>query len=488
MGDYSNLDDFAATMQQMQQQMQQTIQAHQQAAQQADKLTANVDQLLKNNQEKCFSMEEVTAGQIQNTQEVAPEAEKKENDQQGFPQNFQGKTFIFSQAQNWFVGQNQNQNQQKPQSNQQVVSAAGNGQPDELKGLGMMMQQLSEGAEERTEHLASSKVIVPDEPTKIPPVRVYVIKVPYPIPPRHLMDPFSAEQLAGYRKMVRRFPRKISFEHAWEIRQLHMFFKNCRETREEIKALFTEELTSSLKVLPKVVDPVKFSFPCSIAGVKFKEILCDSRSSVNLISKAIVDELGIVDVELSLVTMTFGNSSTTVPYGTICNLHVHVGDCMLHTEFQVVEMNKDQEMALIFGMSFMAIVGAIIDLANKRVSFSNFNKMVFYKYVPTRSQIRYASCIKVVSGEQLKIFSKKELDDNSRIEEVLDGDSHTDTKDLNGNAKLRRLLAPILIQYVSIAQMSSCPCILYVASSDFSGPRTHMRRQLRSLWAPAPTT
>ena len=111
-----------------------------------DKLTANVDQLLKSNQEKCFSMEEVTAGQIQNTQEVAPEAEKKENDQQGFPQNFQGKTFIFSQAQNRFVGQNQNQNQQKPQSNQQVVPAAGNGQPDELKGLGMMMQQLSEGS------------------------------------------------------------------------------------------------------------------------------------------------------------------------------------------------------------------------------------------------------------------------------------------------------------------------------------------------------
>ncbi|KAF2561306.1 hypothetical protein F2Q70_00017906 [Brassica cretica] len=320
-------------------------------------------------------MEEVTAVQIQNTQESGTKSVRQ--------------------------NQNQNQNQQKPQSNQQVVPAAGNGQPDELKG-----------SEERTEHPASSKVTVPDKPTKIPPVRVYVIKVPYPIPPRHLMDPISTEQLAGFRKMVRRFPRKISFEHAWGIQQLHMFFKNCRETREEIKALFTEELTSSLKVLPKVVDPINFSFPCSIAGVKFKEILCDSRSSVNLISKAIVDELGIVDVEISLVTMTFGNSSTAVPYGTICNLHVHVGDCMLHTEFQVVEMNKDQEMALIFGMSFMATVGAIIDLANKRVSFSNFNK-------------------------KLKIFSKKELDDNNRIEEVLDGDSHTNTKDLNGNAKVK---------------------------------------------------
>ena len=40
MGDYSNLDDFAATMQRVQQQRQQTIQAQQQAAQQAGEQAA----------------------------------------------------------------------------------------------------------------------------------------------------------------------------------------------------------------------------------------------------------------------------------------------------------------------------------------------------------------------------------------------------------------------------------------------------------------
>ncbi|KAF3504319.1 hypothetical protein F2Q69_00042456 [Brassica cretica] len=264
------------------------------------------------------------------------------------------------------------QNQRQPQSNQQAVPATGNSQQDELKGLGMMMQQLLQGmqihgkalnhvstdintrmdnmftelntkydtvsnhikridvqlaqtgesvkrqqgtlpgksvmnprvehcnaaelrceksegkepeqlsvetapgAEERTKQLASSDVTAPDEPIEIPPVRVYVPKVPYPIPPKHLMDPISAEQLAGFRKMVRRLPQNISFEHAWEIRPLHMFFKNCRESLEKIKALFTEALTPSLKVLPKVDDPGKFVFPCSIAGVEFKEALCDS--------------------------------------------------------------------------------------------------------------------------------------------------------------------------------------------------------------------
>ncbi|KAF3554740.1 hypothetical protein F2Q69_00011009 [Brassica cretica] len=87
MGDYSNQGQLTAQLQQMQQQMlqmQQTIQAQQDAAQQA-------------------ALEQATAGHIQN------------------------------------------QNQRQPQSNQQVVPATGNSQPDELKGLGMMMQQLLQG-------------------------------------------------------------------------------------------------------------------------------------------------------------------------------------------------------------------------------------------------------------------------------------------------------------------------------------------------------
>ncbi|KAF2579160.1 hypothetical protein F2Q70_00010593 [Brassica cretica] len=43
------------------------------------------------------------------------------------------------------AGQIQNQNQRQPQSNRQAVPATGNNQPDELKGRGMMMQQLLQG-------------------------------------------------------------------------------------------------------------------------------------------------------------------------------------------------------------------------------------------------------------------------------------------------------------------------------------------------------
>ncbi|KAG5415359.1 hypothetical protein IGI04_002926 [Brassica rapa subsp. trilocularis] len=352
MGDHANQDDLAAAMalmQQQMQQMQQTIQAQQDAAEQAalaqqeqqaqtkeesdcsmkgnssdaqkiDELTAKVDQLLKNNQGHVFSMEQATAGHFQN------------------------------------------QNKRQPQSNQQAVPANENSHPDELQGLGMMMQQLLQGqqvqakvlnqvtteidtrmgnmftelnnkydnlaihmrkidvqlaqtaesvkrqqetlpgrtdknprtehcnaveqpfaetilvAEENTEQSASSGVTGPSVPAETPPVRVYVPKVPYPIPPRHLMDPISEEQLIGFNKMVRRLPKELAFEDALQIRPLLQFFKHCRETQEEIKVLYIKALsTPALKVLPKVDDPGKFVFPCSIAGTTFKDALCDSE-------------------------------------------------------------------------------------------------------------------------------------------------------------------------------------------------------------------
>ena len=125
------------------------------------------------------------------------------------------------------------------------------------KANGNKMEQRNALSEEkRTKHPASSKMIASSEHAETP-------------PPRHLMNPISTDQLARFRKMVRRLPKKISFEHAWEIRQLHIFFKNSRETQEEIKAFFTEALTPSLKVTLIVAlnAYIKLTTKCLILGL-----------------------------------------------------------------------------------------------------------------------------------------------------------------------------------------------------------------------------
>ena len=84
--------------------------------------------------------------------------------------------------------------------------------------------------------------------------------------------------------MLRRLPQELAFEDVRQIHLLLLFFKNCKETQEKIKALYTKALsTPALKVVPKVDEPGKFIFSCSIAGVEFKEALCDSERLVLLI-------------------------------------------------------------------------------------------------------------------------------------------------------------------------------------------------------------
>ncbi|KAF2608694.1 hypothetical protein F2Q68_00044605 [Brassica cretica] len=79
--------------------------------------------------------------------------------------------------------------------------------------------------------------------------------------------------------MLRRLPQELAFEDVRQIHLLLLFFKNCKETQVKIKALYTKALsTPALKVVPKVDEPGKFIFSCSIAGVEFKEALCDFES------------------------------------------------------------------------------------------------------------------------------------------------------------------------------------------------------------------
>ena len=81
---------------------------------------------------------------------AASSANKKEESDSSKKRNSSGTqkidelTAIFSMEQAT-AGLIQSQNQRQPQSNRQAVPCTGNSQKDELKGLGMMMQQLLQG-------------------------------------------------------------------------------------------------------------------------------------------------------------------------------------------------------------------------------------------------------------------------------------------------------------------------------------------------------
>ncbi|XP_010418610.1 PREDICTED: uncharacterized protein LOC104704179 [Camelina sativa] len=199
----------------------------------------------------------------------------------------------------------------------------------------------------------------------------------------------------------------------------------------KVKAFLAREKNihaPALKRLPKLEDPGKFVVPCSILGVNFEDSLCDIRSSVNVMSKAVVERLGIADMKASKVSLKFANVVTTTPQGFINNLDVRVGSCLVATEFHVVEMSKGSEMPLILRRPFLATVGAVVDLPNKRITFSNIDDKVFYNAITANEAIRHGSSLVVEHEKKVDVMIMGENSDKNEVEEVLDGDIHSPGK------------------------------------------------------------
>ncbi|XP_010431304.1 PREDICTED: uncharacterized protein LOC104715609 [Camelina sativa] len=239
-----------------------------------------------------------------------------------------------------------------------------------------------------------------------------------PFPRRHEKKPLDEKKYGRYKEAISEFIADIPFTEA---KRIWWKLKAFLAREKDIHA-------SSLKRLPKLEDPGKFVVPCSILGVNFEDSLCDTGSSVNVMSKAVAERLGIDDMKASKVSLKFANAVTTTPHGFINNLDVRFGNCLVATDFHVVEMSKGSEMPLILGRPFLATVGAVVDLPNKRITFSNIDDKVFYNAVTANEAIRHDSCLVVEHEKKVDVMITGESADKNEVNEVLDRDTHSSEK------------------------------------------------------------
>ncbi|XP_010475339.1 PREDICTED: uncharacterized protein LOC104754767 [Camelina sativa] len=233
-----------------------------------------------------------------------------------------------------------------------------------------------------------------------------------PFPRRHEKKPLDEKKYGRYKEAISEFIADIPFTEA--VKHISLFKKNIH--------------APALKRLPKLEDPERFVVPCSILGVNFEDSLCDTGSSVNVMSKAIAERLGIDDMKASKVSLTFANTVTTTPQGFINNLDVRVGNCLVATDFHVVEMSEGSVMPLILGRPFLATVEAVVDLPNKRITFSNIYDKFFYNAITANEAIRHGSCLVVEHEKKVDVMIMGESADKNEVNEVLDGDTHSSKK------------------------------------------------------------
>ncbi|KAF3538205.1 hypothetical protein F2Q69_00023226 [Brassica cretica] len=76
---------------------------------------------------------------------------------------------------------------------------------------------------------------------------------------------------------------------------------------------------------------------------------------------------------------------------------------------KVVEISNGSNRPLILGRAFLATVGAVTDMPNKRISFVKIDENVFYRAEPTNKCTRLASSISVLDQSTHVPISKEDL-------------------------------------------------------------------------------
>ncbi|KAF3534737.1 hypothetical protein DY000_02042906 [Brassica cretica] len=200
------------------------------------------------------------------------------------------------------------------------------------------------------------------------------------------------------REKVKRVPKDMSFVDAYYKYRLGNFFRESRETYEDIEQLFNKVCRKPKRTLKKEQDPRKFLIPCSIQNHDLPNALCDTGSVVSIMSIDTADLLGL-KMESSQDSFTFVDNSNANSAGMIRNVKVEIGDCTIPVDLHVLEIKSGKPSSLLFGRAFMATVGAVCDLNKNMMCLTNIDEGVYYDPVDKTRSKDFISC-RELSGDE----------------------------------------------------------------------------------------
>src|SRR6266699_5151033 len=89
------------------------------------------------------------------------------------------------------------------------------------------------------------------------------------------------------------------------------------------------------------------------------------------------------------ISLQMANKSTVVPVGICEDVSVQVANnCMILTDFVVLEMPEDDNMSIILGRPFLNTAGAVIDCNQGKVTF-HVNDKEYTVYFPKKIDRKY---------------------------------------------------------------------------------------------------
>ncbi|KAF2547115.1 hypothetical protein F2Q70_00020975 [Brassica cretica] len=127
-----------------------------------------------------------------------------------------------------------------------------------------------------------------------------------------------------------------------------MFFRETRETEEDIRRMFYEarEKMKNRITLKKKSDLGKFAIPCTVKGIEFPHALCDTCTSFSILPRVMADHLAL-KVEPSKESFTFVDCSQRSSGGIVRDLEVQIGNALVPVDFHVLDIKLNWNFSLL---------------------------------------------------------------------------------------------------------------------------------------------
>jgi hypothetical protein len=123
---------------------------------------------------------------------------------------------------------------------------------------------------------------------------------------------------------------------------------------------------------------------CTIYYLEIKNALCDLGASVNLIPKAMFEELGYPAISLTTLTIQLADSSIKYPEGIVESLLVNVRSSYVFANFVVLDTLE--EILLILRRPFLRDVNARIDVGAGKIQFRIRRRNMTFKFQANEEQ------------------------------------------------------------------------------------------------------
>ncbi|XP_024009814.1 uncharacterized protein LOC112085105 [Eutrema salsugineum] len=268
----------------------------------------------------------------------------------------------------------------------------------------------------RHQSQSEAEVVQNPKPTE---ERVYKPKVPYPRSPKK-----SKKELddARYKALMEKLVIEIPLVIAPTLRHYVKRMVTNNLSHEEGVMMISEHVSAviQIKIPEKLADPRSFVLDCSIFSERFKRSLCDLGSSVNLMPYSVAVSLGMTDFKPTKISLILADRSKRIPKGVLEDVPIKVGDCIIPTDFVVLEYGEEPKDPLILGRSFLATAGEVIDVKHGNLDLHLGDTIMTFKMEKLKDStidgqtFQVSAIPEVIVGDQ-NVFDAEKVRDQPEL-------------------------------------------------------------------------